>query len=68
MMPEQLFLWDFCSEIQNELLVSASRGQSFKMSFDKSGGDGTGKQVPFTGSPTVKYCFRVLLVNMLPAY
>lgn len=69
MMPEQLFLWAFCSEIENYKLLVSNRGQSFKMSFVKSGGDGTEKKVSFTGSPRVRYCFIVcLLVNMLPTY
>lgn len=69
MMPEQLFLWAFCSEIENYKLLVSNRGQSFKMSFVKSGGDGAEKNVSFTGSPRVRYCFIVcLLVNMLPTY
>lgn len=54
MMPEQLFLWAFCSEIENYKLLVSDRGQNFKMSSVKSGGDETEKKVSFTGSPTVR--------------
>lgn len=51
MMPEQLFLWAFCSEIENYKLLVSNRGQSFKMSFVKSGGDGAEKKFLSLGLP-----------------
>lgn len=65
MMSEQLLLWGFCSGIQL-LSYWVSNKQKPELQdklglncMVKPGGDVVEKEVPFTGSPTVKYCFIV---------